>query len=153
MYLKNNLVINKKLVETTNTKQLQKLYLKERLAYISPWFTAFQQQNLVYQNGHIFLLKNILQQLILGHLYQKLQYIPAIYSCRYLMELFQALLPEIYNKCIDSIVVQPILHLLSTPIDFLPKTNNLSRNIDQLSCAKTLGLCQKLFNEIQITNN
>ena len=153
MYLKNNLVINKKLVETTNSKQLQEKYWTERLAYISPWFTAFQKQDLVYQSGHILLLKNILQQLILGLLYQKLQYIPAMYSCRYLMQLFQALLPEIYNKCIDSIEVQTILHLLSMPIDFLPNIDPKEQNIDQLACAKTLGLCQKLFNELQITNN
>ena len=153
LYLKNNLVINKRLVETTNSKHLQEKYWTERLAYISPWFTAFQKQDLVYQSGHILLLKNILQQLILGLLYQKVQYIPTMYSCRYLMQLFQALLPEIYNKCMDSIEVQTILHLLSTPIDFLPKTDKISRDIDQLSCTKTLGLCQNLFNEIQITNN
>ncbi|RRJ86353.1 hypothetical protein EG240_16190 [Paenimyroides tangerinum] len=153
LYLKSNLVINKKLVETTNAKKLQEKYWTERLAYITPWFTAFQKQDLVYQSGHVLLLKNILQQLILGLLYQKLQYIPAIYSCRYLMQLFQALLPEIYNKCMDSIEVQTILHLLSTPIDFLPKADHIPKAIDHLACAKTLGLCQKLFNEIQITNN
>ncbi|RLZ09725.1 hypothetical protein [Faecalibacter macacae] len=153
LFMKSNLVLNKKHCETTNTKQLQEKYWTERLAYISPWFTAFQQQNLVYQNGHILLLKNILQQLILGILYQKLQYIPAIYSSRYLMQLFQSLLPEIYNKCIDSIEVQTILHLLSTPIDFLPNINPKEQNIDQLTCAKTLGLCEKLFNEIQLANN
>lgn len=153
LYLKSNLVINKNLVETTTAKKLQEKYWTERLAYITPWFTAFQQQNLVYQNGHILLLKNILQQLILGLLYQKLQYIPALYSCRYLMQLFQALLPEIYNKCFDSNDVQTILDLLSTPIDFLPNINPKENNIDQLACAKTLGLCQKLFNEIEITNN
>lgn len=153
LYLKSNLVINKKLVETTNAKKLQEKYWTERLAYISPWFTAFQKQDLVYQSGHVLLLKNILQQLILALLYQKLQYIPAMYSCRYLMQLFQALLPEIYNKCIDSIEVQTILHLLSMPIDFLPNIDPKEQNIDQLACAKTLGLCQKLFNELQITNN
>ena len=153
LYLKSNLVINKNLVETTTAKQLQEKYWTERLAYITPWFTAFQQQNLVYQSGHILLLKNILQQLILGLLYQKLQYIPALYSCRYLMQLFQALLPEIYNKYMVSNDVQTILHLLSTPIDFLPNINPKEQNIDQLACAKTLALCQKLFNEIQITNN
>ena len=153
LYLKNNLVINKKLVQITNSKKLQEKYWIERLAYITPWFTAFQKQNLVYQSGHILLLKNIVQQLILGLLYQKLQYIPAMYSCRYLMQLFQALLPEIYNKCMDSIEVQTILHLLSTPIDFLPHIDSKEQNIDQLACAKTLGFCQKLFNEIQITNH
>ncbi|QTV05362.1 hypothetical protein [Faecalibacter bovis] len=153
LYMKNNLVINKKLYKANNTKQLQEKYWTQRLTYISPWFTAFQKQDLVYQSGHILLLKNILQQLILGLLYQKLQYIPAIYSSRYLIKLFQALLPEIYFKYIDSIEVQTILHLLSTPIDFLPKNNILLRDIDQLSCAKTLGLCEKLFNEIQLENN
>lgn len=153
LYLKNNLVINKKRVETTNVKKFQEKYWIERLAYISPWFTAFQYQNLVYQSGHILLFKNILQQLILGLLYQKVQYIPTMYSCRYLMQLFQALLPEIYNKCIDSNDLETILHLLSTPIDFLPNIDPKEQNIDQLACAKTLSLCQNLFNEIQIMNN
>src|SRR5690606_15444712 len=119
-YLKHNSVIHKKPVQITSAKKLQEKHWIERLAYITPWFTAFQKQNLVYQSGHILLLKNIVQQLILELLYQKLQYIPAMYSCRYLMQLFQALLPEIYNKCMDSIEVQTILHLLSKPIDFLP---------------------------------
>ena len=69
------------------------------------------------------------------------------------MQLFQALLAEIYNKCMDSIEVQTILHLLSMPIDFLPNIDPKEQNIDQLACAKILGLCQKLFNDIQITNN
>lgn len=153
LFLKSNLVLHKKYFETSNSKLLREKYWIERLEYISPWFVAFQKQDLVYQSGHIILLKNILQQLILGLLYQKLQYLPTLYSCRYLMQLFEALLPDIYNRCIDSNEVETILHLLRTPIDFLPQRATQLRNIDQLTCAKTLGLCEKLFYEIQLANN
>src|SRR5690606_11366830 len=61
LYLKRSLVINKKALKSQcniNSKKMQKQYWKERLAYISPWFIAFQQQHLIYQSGHILLLKN-----------------------------------------------------------------------------------------------
>lgn len=152
LYLKKNLTFSQNLLESQNTsysKQLQKQYVNERRNYISPWFTAFQQGNLVYQRGHILLLKNMLQHLILGLLYQKVQYVPAMYSLRYLMQLFEAFLPEIYRESVDLNDVQTILELLSTPIDFLPKSECGRDDINKIAYAKALCLCEKLYNQAQ----
>lgn len=156
IYVRKYLDVNRsKYVHQKNNQiqYLQKQYLQERLTYIFPWLCAFQQQNLMYQRGHILLLKNVLQQLILALLYQKIQYTPSIYSYKYLLPLFQTLLPETYNLYVEPHEEESILTTLSHAIEFHPKTHYLSQEIDQSACAKILCLCQKLFNEIQLSNN
>jgi len=149
LYLRKNLTFNEKLFQTNSTldiKQLQKQYWNERLTYVTPWFTAFQQKNLVYLSGHILLLKNMFQHLVLGLLYQKVQYVPAMYSCRYLMQLFEAFLPEIYKECVQPEDVKEILELLNTPMFFFPRCAGELPVNDQLAFAKALCVCEKLYN-------
>jgi len=148
-YLRNNLTINDNVLKTNSTadvKQLQKQYWNERLTYVSPWFIAFQQKNLVYQSGHILLLKSMFQHLVLGLLYQKVQYVPAMYSCRYLMQLFEAFLPEVYKESVHTDDVQQILDLLNTSMSFFPRSDGGLPVHDQLVFTKTLCLCEKLYN-------
>lgn len=128
-------------------------YSQERLNYITPCFLAFQQANLVYQVGHIVLLKNMFQHLVLALLYQRMHYVPDIFSCLYLMQLLKAFLPEVYQKCITTNNVKNILALLSTPILYLPQKEQVNAHNNQEVFAQALCLCEKLFNEIQITNN
>ena len=148
LYLRNNLTINDNMLKTNSTadvKQLQKQYWNERLSYVSPWFIAFQQENLVYQSGHILLLKTMFQHLVLGLLYQKVQYVPDMYSCRYLMQLFETFLPEVYNICVEPESVKEILEVLNTPMPFFPRCDGELPVHDQLAFAKALCVCEKLY--------
>lgn len=149
LYLRKNLTFNANLLESesmVDIKKLQKQYWNQRLTYVTPWFIAFQQENLVYQSGHILLLKNMFQHLVLGLLYQKVQYVPAMYSCRYLMQLFEAFLPEIYKECVQPNDVKEILELLNTPVSFFPRCDGELPVHDQLAFAKALCVCEKLYN-------
>ncbi|MEG1266373.1 MAG: hypothetical protein RSE19_07845 [Myroides sp.] len=151
-YLRNNLTINDNVLESNSmvhVKQLQKHYWNERLLYITPWFIAFQQENLVYRSGHILLLKSMFQHLVLGLLYQKVQYVPAMYSCKYLMQLLEAFLPEVYNVCVQTDDVQQILDLLNTSMSFFPRPVGELPVHDQLVFTKALCLCEKLYNQAQ----
>src|SRR5690606_25161670 len=59
LFLRKNLTFNKNVLESESMldiKKLQNQYWNERLSYVAPWFIAFQQENLVYQSGHILLL-------------------------------------------------------------------------------------------------
>jgi len=148
-YLRNNLTINENVIQTKSAldvKQLQKQYWNERLTYVTTWFIAFQQQNLVYQSGHILLLKSMFQHLVLGLLYQKVQYVPAMYSCRYLMQLLEAFLPEVYEECVQTDDVKEILDLLNTSMSFYPRCDGGLPVHDQLVFTKALCLCEKLYN-------
>ncbi|MEG1026736.1 MAG: hypothetical protein RSF34_19845, partial [Flavobacterium sp.] len=148
-YLTNNLTINENVLQTNSTldiNQLQKQYWNERLTYVTPWFIAFQQQNLVYQSGHILLLKSMFQHLVLGLLYQKVQYVPAMYSCRYLMQLLEAFLPEVYDVCVQTDDVKQILDLLNTSMSFYPRSDGGLPTHNQLDFTKALCLCEKLYN-------
>lgn len=149
LYLRKNLTFNANLLEgngMVDIKKLQKQYWNERLTYVTPWFTAFQQKNLVYMSGHILLLKSMFQHLVLGLLYQKVQYVPAMYSCRYLMQLFEAFLPEIYKECIQPEDLKEILEVLNTPMFFFPRCDGELPVNDQLAFAKALCVCEKLYN-------
>ena len=151
-YLRNNLTFNEKLFQTNSTldiRQLQKQYWNERLSYVSPWFIAFQQENLVYRSGHILLLKSMFQHLVLGLLCQKVQYVPAMYSCRYLMQLFEAFLPEVYKESVHPDDVKKILDLLNTSMSFFPRPVGELPVHDQLVFTKALCLCEKLYNQAQ----
>lgn len=148
-YLRNNLTINENVLQSTSTadiKKLQKQYWNERLSYVSPWFIAFQQENLVYKSGHILLLKSMFQHLVLGLLHKKVQYVPAMYSCRYLMQLLEAFLPEIFKVCVHTDDVKEILDLLNTSMYFYPRCDGGLPEHDQLVFTKTLCLCEKLYN-------
>lgn len=148
LYLRKNLTFNANLLKGNSMpdiKQLQMQYWNERLTYVTPWFTAFQQKNLVYLSGHILLLKSMFQHLVLGLLYQKVQYVPAMYSCRYLMQLFEAFLPEIYKECIQPEDLKEILEVLNTPMSFFPRCDCELPVHDQLSFAKALCVCEKLY--------
>ena len=148
LYLRKNLTFNEKLLNgngMVKIKKLQKQYWNERLTYVTPWFTAFQQKNLVYMSGHILLLKSMFQHLVLGLLYQKVQYVPAMYSGRYLMQLFEAFLPEVYNECVHTDDVKQILDLLNTSMYFFPRCDGELPVHDQLAFAKALCLCEKLY--------
>src|SRR5690606_8706724 len=149
LYLRKNLTFNENLLKGNSMpdiKKLQMQYWNERLTYVTPWFIAFQQKNLVYQSGHILLLKSMFQHLVLGILYQKVQYVPTMYSCRYLMQLFEAFLPEIYKKCIQPVDLKEILEVLNTPVSFLPRCDGELPVHDQLAFAKVLCVCEKLYN-------
>lgn len=149
LYLRKNLTFNANLLESesmVDIKKLQKQYWNERLTYVTPWFTAFQQENLVYQSGHILLLKNMFQHLVLGLLYQKVQYVPAMYSCRYLMQLFETFLPETYKECVQPNDVKQILDLLNTPMSYFPRCDGELEKHDQMAFTKALCLCEKLYN-------
>lgn len=149
LYLRKNLTFNENLLKGNgmpDIKKLQKQYWNERLSYVTPWFTAFQQKNLVYQSGHILLLKNMFQHLVIGLLYQKVQYVPAMYSCRYLMQLFEAFLPQIYKECVQPESVKEILELLNTSMSFFPRCDGELVEHDQLAFAKALCVCEKLYN-------
>lgn len=148
-YLRNNLTFNANLLESESRldiEKLQKQYWNERLSYITPWFIAFQQENLVYRSGHILLLKSMFQHLVLGLLYQKVQYVPAMYSCRYLMQLFEAFLPEIYKESVHPSDVREILDLLNTSMSFFPRPVGGQPVHDQFVFTKALCLCEKLYN-------
>ena len=148
LYLRKDLTFNANLLKgngMVDIKKLQKQYWNERLTYVTPWFIAFQQKNLVYQSGHILLLKSMFQHLVLGLLYQKVQYVPAMYSCRYLMQLFEAFLPEIYKECVQPESVKQILDLLNTSMSFFPRCHGELPVHDQLAFAKALCLCEKLY--------
>jgi len=148
-YLRNNLTINDNVLKSNSTldiKQLQKHYWNERLTYVTPWFITFQQQNLAYQSGHILLLKSMFQHLVLGLLYQKVQYVPVMYSCRYLMQLFEAFLPEIYKESVHPSDVREILDLLNTSMSFFPRPVGGLPVHDQFVFTKALCLCEKLYN-------
>lgn len=153
LYLRKNLTFNEKLFQTNSArdiKQLQKQYWNERLTYVTPWFIAFQQKSLVYMSGHILLLKSMLQHLVLGLLYQKVQYVPAMYSCRYLMQLVEAFLPEIYKECMQPESVKEILELLNTPVSFFPRCDGELPEHDQLTFAKALCVCEKLYSHVEM---
>ena len=148
LYLRKNLTFNEKLFQTNSArdiKQLQKQYWNERLTYVTPWFIAFQQKSLVYLSGHILLLKNMFQHLVLGLLYQKVQYVPDMYSCRYLMQLFETFLPEIYKECVQPNDVKEILDLLNTSMSYFPRCDGELVEHDQLAFAKALCVCEKLY--------
>lgn len=152
LYLKKSLTFDKNVLEgnsLVDIKKLQKQYWNERLTYVTPWFIAFQQKNLVYRSGHTLLLKSMFQHLVLGLLYQKVQYVPAMYSCRYLMQLFEAFLPEIYKECVQPNDVKQILELLNTPMSFFPRSYSKLPVHDQLIFTKALCLCEKLYNHAQ----
>ena len=152
LYLKKNLKVNESLLESSSMldiTKLQKQYWNERLSYVTPWFIAFQQENLVYQSGHILLLKNMFQHLVLGLLYQKVQYVPVMYSCRYLMQLFEAFLPEIYKECVHPDDVKEILDLLNTSMSYFPRYDGELVEHNQLAFTKALCLCEKLYNQVQ----
>lgn len=152
MYLKKNLIFNENLLQSSGTldiKKLQKQYWDERLTYVTPWFIAFQQENLVYKSGHILLLKNMFQHLVLGLLYQKVQYVPAMYSCRYLMQLFEAFLPEVYKESVHHDDVKEILDMFNTSMSFFPRPVGELPVHDQLVFTKALCLCEKLYNQAQ----
>lgn len=149
LYLRKNLTFNENLLKGNgmpDIKKLQMQYWNERLTYATPWFTAFQQKNLVYQSGHILLLKNMFQHLVIGLLYQKVQYVPAMCSCRYLMQLFEAFLPQIYKECVQPESVKEILEVLNTSMSFFPRCDGELVEHDQLAFAKALCLCEKLYN-------
>lgn len=149
LYLRKNLTFNANLLERNgmpDIKKLQKQYWNERLTYVTPWFIAFQQKSLVYLSGHILLLKNMFQHLVLGLLYQKVQYVPDMYSCRYLMQLFEAFLPQIYKECVQPESVKEILEVLNTPMSFFPRCDGELPVHDQLAFAKALCVCEKLYN-------
>ncbi|KAA5533102.1 hypothetical protein F0460_12435 [Paenimyroides baculatum] len=89
------------------------------------------------------------QHLVLGLLYQKVQYVPAMYSCKYLMQLLEAFLPEVYNVCVQTDDVQQILDLLNTSMSFFPRPVGELPVHDQLVFTKALCLCEKLYNQAQ----
>ena len=153
LYLRKNLTFNENLLKGNSMpdiKKLQMQYWNERLTYVTPWFIAFQQKNLVYQSGHILLLKSMFQHLVLGLLYQKVQYVPAMYSCRYLMQLFEAFLPQIYKECVQPESVKEILEVLNTPVCFFPRCDGELPVHDQLAFAKALCVCEKLYSHGEI---
>lgn len=148
VYLKNSLVCNDTLQLFENTTQLQ-TYWQQRLNYIEPLFVAFQQRDLVYRHGHILLLKNIFQHLVLALLYQRIHYVPSMYSCRYLMHLFQSFVPDVCQKCIASEGIPEVLNMLLTPVGFFPQPETAPLPCTQQVFAKALCLCEKLYSEIQ----
>lgn len=148
VYLKNNLVYNA-LQLFENTTQLQNTYWQQRLNYIEPLFVAFQQRDLRYRHGHILLLKNMFQHLVLALLYQRMHYVPSMYSCRYLMHLFQAFAPDVCQKCIASEDIPEVLNLVNTPVEFFPQHETVPLPCTQQVFAKALCLCEKLNGEIQ----
>ncbi|MEG0916331.1 MAG: hypothetical protein RSF68_04895 [Myroides sp.] len=149
VYLKNSLVCNDTLQLFENTTQLQNTYWQQRLNYIEPLFVAFQQRDLVYRHGHILLLKNIFQHLVLALLYQRIHYVPSMYSCRYLVHLFQSFVPDVCQKCIASEGIPEVLNMLLTPVGFLPQPETAPLPCTQQVFAKALCLCEKLYSEIQ----
>ena len=86
------------------------------------------------------------QHLVLGLLHKKVQYVPAMYSCRYLMQLLEAFLPEIFKVCVHTDDVKEILDLLNTSMYFYPRCDGGLPEHDQLVFTKTLCLCEKLYN-------
>lgn len=149
-YLKNNLLWNDALHLFENTKQFQQtIYWQQRLNYVEPLFVAFQQRDLVYRHGHILLLKNIFQHLVLALLYQSIHYVPSLYSCRYLMHLFQGFAPDICQKCIASEDIPEVLNLLNAPVEFFPQNETAPLRCKQQVFAKALRLCEELNSELQ----
>lgn len=148
VYLKNSLVCNDTLQLFENTTQLQ-TYWEQRLNYIEPLFVAFQQRDLVYRHGHILLLKNIFQHLVLALLYQRIHYVPSMYSCRYLMHLFQSFVPDVCQKCIASEDITEVLNMLLRPVEFFPQPETAPLPCTQQVFVKALCLCEKLYSEIQ----
>lgn len=148
VYLKNSLVCNDTLHLFENTTQFQ-TYWEQRLNYVEPLFVAFQQRDLVYRHGHILLLKNIFQHLVLALLYQRIHYAPSMYSCRYLMQLFQSFVPDVCQKCIASEDITEVLNMLLTPVEFFPQLETAPLPFTQQVFAKALCLCEKLFSKIQ----
>lgn len=148
VYLKNSLVCSDTLQLFENTTQLQNTYWQQRLNYIEPLFVAFQQRDLVYRHGHILLLKNIFQHLVLALLCQRMHYVPSMYSCRYLMHLFQSFVPDVCQKCIASEDIREVLNLMNTPVEFFAKPEAPVSCIQEVF-SKALCLCEKLYSEIQ----
>lgn len=148
VYLKNSLVCNDTLHLFENTTQLQ-TYWEQRVNYVEPLYAAFQQRDLVYRHGHILLLKNIFQHLVLALLYHRVHYVPSMYSCRYLMHLFQSFVPDVCQKCIASEDIPEVLNMLLTPVEFFPQPETAPLPCTQQVFAKALCLCEKLYSEIQ----